>query len=377
MTPSITPIVFVGGSRDTTVERLITDAHEVIALDLLERLAESPVFDDPIVATSSPRFAAEAQRQSSRVVRDDGDFHFGRILAELIDRFDVRNAFYLGGGSAPLLSAEALSHIADLALAEPASLVANNFYSCDFVAFSPALAIRQIDLPAIDNDLAYRLHHEAGLKNVSLPRSAGTQLDVDTPTDLLILSRYPGIGPGLRRYLDKANFDTERVRAVGRILTEPTAEIVVAGRVGSYVLAHLEQDVACRTRVFSEERGMRANRREERGDVRSLLGYHLQTVGPRKFFADLASLGDAIVFDSRVIFHHLGRNPSASDRFYSDLLQPDQIEDDFVRAFTEAAAEATVPVLLGGHSVVAGGLWALIDAAWLERDREIEARSTS
>jgi hypothetical protein len=195
-------------------------------------------------------------------------------------------------------------------------------------------------------------------------------MDVDTPTDLCILNLHSGIGRHLRQFLERTNLEGERVRRIGRILTDPAAEVIVAGRVGSYVLAHLETEVACRTRVFSEERGMRANGREARGEVRSLLGYHLAAVGPHRFFRDLADLGSAALIDSRVLFHHLGLTPSASDRFLSDLLQPADIVDDTVREFTEAAVEAPIPVLLGGHSLVAGGLWALIDAAWLERDRE-------
>lgn len=323
----------------------------------------------PIVATSSEAFADVAAARGARVSLDEGEFHFGRTLSTLIDRFNVDRAFYLGGGSTPLLTREAVEEIVARVTSEPDCLIANNFFSCDFVAFAPASAIHQIRLPPIDNDLAFRLNREAGLKNVTLPRSAGTQMDVDTPTDVTILSLHSGIGSNLRRFLDRAHLDTARVRQIGRILTDPAAEVIVAGRVGSAVLAHIETEAACRTRVFSEERGMRANGREARGEVRSLLGHHLAAVGPRRFFENLADLANAVLIDSRVLFHHLGLNPSPSDRFLSDLLQPADIVDDTVREFTEAAVDADLPVLLGGHSLVSGGLWALIDAAWIERDR--------
>ncbi|HLZ09885.1 MAG TPA: hypothetical protein VKT80_14940 [Chloroflexota bacterium] len=371
MTTSITPLIFVGGSRATPVEALIADAHEAIAADLLEQLSNIPIAARPIVATSSVAFAALARGQNVDVIVDSPDFHFGRVLSSLIERYDIRRAFYLGGGSTPLLTVSAIEDIIRQVSREDDCLVANNFFSCDFVAFSPATAIQRIRLPSIDNDLAYRLHHEAGLKNIVLPRTTGTQMDVDTPTDLSILTLHPGVGPHLRAVLDRANLDAERVQSIGRTMTDPTAEVVIAGRVGSYVLAHLESDAACRTRVFSEERGMRANGREARGQVRSLLGYHLAAVGPRQFFRDLAELGNAALIDTRVLFHHLGLMPSASDRFLSDLLRPADIADPTVREFTQAALDAPLPVLLGGHSLVAGGLWALIDAAWLERDRAI------
>ena len=40
----------------------------------------------------------------------------------------------------------------------------------------------------------------------------------------------------------------------------------------------------------------------------------------------------------------------------------------FLRDFTRAAVEAPIPVLLGGHSLMSGGLMALNEFAWAERD---------
>jgi hypothetical protein len=268
------------------------------------------------------------------------------------------------------LSAADLTQVSTLLDRDDRCLIANNFFSADFVAFTPAKAIDLIEPPPIDNDLAYRLQRQAGLRNIPLVRSAATQMDLDTPTDLLVLANHPGIGRHLREFLGRLDLDFERLRSVARHLTAPTSEVIVSGRVGSHVLGILETELACRTRVFSEERGMRANGREARGEVRSLLGFHYSVVGARQFFADLARLGDAAFIDSRVLFNHLGLSPSASDRFNSDLLRPSEIRDPVVREFTVAARQAPIPVVLGGHSLVSGGLWTLAEAGWIERDRE-------
>ena len=109
---------------------------------------------------------------------------------------------------------------------------------------------------------------------------------------------------------------------------------------------------------------MRASGRQARGEVRSLLGYYLEEVGLERFFETLATMGQALFLDNRVLFAHRGLWPSAADRFHSDLRQPAQISDPFVRSLTEAAMAASIPVIMGGHSLVAGGMYAMVDAAW-------------
>ena len=48
-------------------------------------------------------------------------------------------------------------------------------------------------------------------------------------------------------------------------------------------------------------------------------------------------------------------------RIYIFLGQPDKIDNPFVRQFTQAALAAPIPIILGGHSLVSGGLLALIE----------------
>jgi hypothetical protein len=130
---------------------------------------------------------------------------------------------------------------------------------------------------------------------------------------------------------------------------------------------YLERETACRVRVFSEERGLATALPDHQ--PQSVLGFLLEEIGVRRFFDRMALLGDALVLDTRVIEAHLGLSPSREDRFQSDLMNHAAIDDDFLRAFTAAAAAAPIPVLLGGHSLVAGGLMALNDIAWRENDR--------
>ena len=370
----VTPIIFIGGGAASPIEQVVENCQQAVVLDTLVRLLKIDLFDTPIVASASKSFAEELRHWPVIVEPDPAEFHFGSRLRDLVLQYRIERPLYIGGGSTPLLSESDLERIGCLLCDLDRSLVANNFFSCDFVGFTPGDAITRITPPTIDNDLAFLLQRQAGLENVLLDRTAGTQMDVDTPVDLLILQIHPGIGAHTRAYLDGLQLDASRLRAAMPLVWDPAAEIIVAGRVGSHVLAHLETDLACRKRIISEERGMRASGREARGEVRSLLGFYVESVGPHRFFDSLAELGQAAFIDSRVIFHHLKLSPTAADRFHSDLLQPEPIESSFVREFTAAARDAPIPVLLGGHSLVSGGLWALIEAAWLEHDSLVAGR---
>ncbi len=370
MSQPVSLLVFVGGFHASEAEELVGRAHRAIALDTVEKALSTGLFERIVVATDSEELAASLRSYPVILEPDTGAFHFGQRLQHLIHKHNVTVPFYVGGGSAPLLTVEELSTVVGAVAGAHDAVIANNIYSADFFAFTPAWAIDRIDLPAIDNNIPWLLQHQAGLREIPLARSAGTQLDIDTPSDLMILQIHPRVGPHTLRYIRNLNLGLERLRAAMRLFTDPNAEVIVAGRVGSHVWAHLETDVACRLRVFSEERGMRASGREERGEVHSLLGFYMQEVGPTRFFERLADMGQAALIDSRVIFHHLHLDLSAPDRFYSDLMLPESIIDPVAREFTEAALSAPIPIVLGGHTLVAGGLWALIDAAWLEKDRE-------
>jgi hypothetical protein len=82
----------------------------------------------------------------------------------------------------------------------------------------------------------------------------------------------------------------------------------------------------------------------------------------------LAELGDAAFLDTRVLLAHRGIEASREERFLSDLGRWEEIGEPFLREFTRAAVEAPIPVLLGGHSLMSGGLMAMNEFAWAERD---------
>jgi hypothetical protein len=359
-------LIMTGVSDGSDAERMVSQTRQAVTLDLVERALTVPSLRPVVVATNSPTLAQHLADYPITVDVDPQDepFHFGRRLLELIDRYGMERCFYIGGGAGPLLPASGMAAIAEETLASDRQLITNNFYSSDFVAFGPTSVLRGYPPPDNDNELAWLLGEDAGLPCRELSRTGATQFDVDTPVDLLTLAIHPGAGPHARAYLDSLALDTSHLAAALPLMLDRNAMILVAGRVSSTTWKYLEQETACSTRVISEERGMRASGRQMRGEVRSLLGYYLDAVGLDRFFEVLATLGQAVFLDNRVILAHRGIWPSAADRFYSDLRRPEQIVDPFTKALTRAAMAAPVPVIMGGHSMVSGGMYALIEAAW-------------
>ena len=383
MASGVTLLIMASGPTVGTAEaeRWLTTARLALALDLAERAAEIPAIERIILIAPAealteldpgiPKLALEPPAE---------EFHFGEALRGLIARWEIETLLYFSGGSGALLTAEELERLA-MRLARTARrgerlAMVNNFYSTDFLALTPARALFELPSPGRDNELGWLLA-DHGFTPLELERNAATQFDVDTPTDLGILKLYAAYTPDLpgrraRALLEGLPLDTCLLEAALDRFTDREAVILVAGRVGAHVWRFLERETACQVRVFAEERGMEALGRAERGEVRSLLGFLLEEVGPRRFFVRLVELAELAIIDTRVIFAHLGLRPTAADRFHSDLMQPAPIQDSVLKEFTAAAAAAPLPVVLGGHSLVSGGLYALVELAWAHYEDEGE-----
>jgi len=362
-------IVFDGGVGGSAVADLVAAARRAAALDSLEGALGTGAFGGGLLVTD--RHAEAEVPRGLEVVRSDANFHFGEALRQIVQARGLMRPVVFGAGALPLLGADELAAIGARLATVDAVVITNNFYSSDLIGWTPGAALERVSpLPASDNPLPRLLHEQAGLPVETLPRTIATLLDIDTPTALATLALYRRTGPRLARLLATAPLDLEPYRRMMAVVPDRTRTLLVAGRVGSHVWQYLEQNTACRVRLYAEERGMQADGREAAGLVRSLLGYHIEAVGLAATFRMLATLADAACLDSRVLVAHTRGTPDAEDRFNSDLGRHDLIRDPFLRELTRAAAEAPIPVLLGGHALVSGGLMALVQAAWDAHDRE-------
>ena len=363
-------LLFFGRGGESDIERRLDDIKIAIGASVLRRARDAGF--GPLIAVTADAQATEAFARAGAEATPPktAPFHFGQELAGLVKARRLERACTIGAGAGALFTVSELAGLRDELEASEALVLSNNYYSADLVAFTPASALNVIELPATDNPLPRRLHQQGGLSSRQLDRSAATLLDVDTPADAAVLKRHPACPDDLRG-LDTWDAELgERIEAIMRLVTTPERELLVAGRVGAPVWSYLESQTACRVRMLAEERGMQAAGRDASGDARTALGFLYREIGPERFFARMGELGDGMLFDTRVLFAHLGFRAAGPDRFASDLFRARAIAETPLAEFTAAAAAATYPLLLGGHTLVAGVLWTLVEAAWAGHPEE-------
>jgi hypothetical protein len=296
-----------------------------------------------------------------------------RLTGELLPKGPA-GLVVLGAGSIPLADARDLADFVAAAAAEMPGALANHRYSADAIAIARADLLLPGLPPELDSDnalpryLAERaLAEGAGVPVADLRRRRHLAMDVDSPLDVLLLAET-SVGSVLP-VLDAA--DAEQVRrvmaALRAVAADPGGELLLAGRVSSVDLAWVERNTRSRTRAWIEERGLRTASagaligRPNRRPARSVLGELLERDGPGALGRIVASMADGALIDSRVLMaHRFGAAehgwPVPEDRFASDLLRADLVQDPWLAELTASAAQAPVPVMLGAHSLVGPGV---------------------
>ena len=334
-------------------------------LDLLSLLINHEAIDPVFVMAAGDRDREAFTSAGAVALEEQAEpFHFGRALAGFTEHGGFDSLAYFGGASAPLLQ-EGLLHqaVERLHRTKGPTAVVNNLHSTDWALLNSAQALSDLieQLPA-DNPLGWVLEREAGFDVHALEPCAATQVDLDTPADLILLLDHPHLGERLASFLLKSpGFLRQRVERLREILSSYGSTLIVIGRSSSNAWMLLERKTQIWVRMFVEERGMSASGRLQRGEVRSLLAAMLEGMGPETFVEELSSLGDAVLWDSRVWMAHRGPFPSPADRFAADLGWVDQIADPALRRLTYAVNHASIPIITGGHGVVSGGVYALVE----------------
>lgn len=358
----VAALVFHAPVGASVGERVVEEARQASTRGLCANLRTWGA--DPIIVTSSEVARAGVFDVETRTPpRVEEAFHFGRVLQRLIVDLDLDRLLYFGSGSGGLLSDEEIGRLIEFAITPSESAVFNNFYSCDFAAFADAKRLLEIPLPAADNPLGFALA-DAGIRCLSMPRSASTQFDIDTPSDVHLLARTGRGNTELRRFLESRTWNHPSMDRALAVLTERSASTTLIGRVNPTTWSQFEREVACRTSALVEGRGMRASATRHVPWLRRAI---LED-GAEQFFRRLEDAADAAWIDTRPLLSSGEDLPSASARFASDLFLVTEVDDPIWRSFTEAALRCRIPVVLGGHSLVSGGLYLAAEACWKARN---------
>jgi len=321
------------------------------------------------------RLAFLATGASEAVFRREppDDTRFGARLRRLVGELRGPGLVVLGAGSIPLATAADLRAFVEAASGDRPRALANHRYSADVIAIARA-DIALADLPPdldSDNALPRWLAERAGVEVSDLRARRWLAMDVDSPVDLLLIEDRAGPGTPVPGDVDAAPVRA-RLVALRDLAGDPGAELLVAGRMAAADLRWAELHTRSRTRAIIEERGLRTAAagalvgRPNRRPARSVLGDLLDRDGPSSLGRLVASLSDGALIDSRVLLaHRLGADergwPAPEDRYASDLLLPDRVRDPWLAALTAAAADAPVPILLGGHGLVGPGARLALD----------------
>jgi hypothetical protein len=293
---------------------------------------------------------------------------FGARLRRLVSELRPQGLVVLGAGAVPLATADDRRAFVEAAAADEPRVLANNRYSADILAIAHAsevLASLPPDL-AGDNALPRWIHETARVDALHVVAGRWLTMDVDSPLDLLLLeAKLPGLPGPTAADAAPVRHRLEQLRG---LVDDPGAELLVAGRTSARMVRWLEQATRSRTRALIEERGLKTASigatlgRPNRRPPRSLLASLLQAGGGPGALGDVVvGVADGALVDSRVLIaHRCGADeaawPAPEDRFASDLLLAERVRDPWLAELTAAAAEALVPILLGGHSLVGPGL---------------------
>ncbi len=364
MKMGVSAVIFEGSNPRSQVENIMADVRQAALLDNLEKMKQVKCIEQVYLHTNRPELVEPAKGLGAEVSLNSlttEQFHFGNQLKAVIKKHDLNKVFCLNGAGCPLITVSELEMICRKLTQRDQFVYTNNTQSADMVAFTVTQSLQDIELPAMDNSLALTLRDQLGLEMELMPHSLGLLFDIDTPTDLLVLGAGPFCGTRTRQVFKNLDLDYSTLEKAKAVLSAEYEDVLLIGRVGAPVIGRLNELLKLRLRVFSEERGMKSLGRIENGQVISLLGLLLEHSGLNNFFNYLPELARCAFIDSRVLMYHYKLELSDSDRFLSDLGCWRQVENPWLRDFTRLAVECAIPVVLGGHSLVSGSMWALCD----------------
>lgn len=352
---------------DPPLTRLLADVRTRLVQhqsELFRRAGASRVLVVPGRASSAPTDTASS---------------FGEHLRDLVIDERIERLIVLGSGAVPRLGLRDARTLVDAAQAPGRRALTNNRYSSDVCAISDTAPLHELPPLPSDNALPRWLEELAGFAVTELPGRDRLALDLDSPLDVGLWALASDAPAWARSLASEHALHVPRADELHALARDPRRELLVFGRSGSRTMHWLERNVRCRVRFLAEERGLRASSPlaigdgpsawgEPRRPPRATLGRLIEERGHASLESIVAELADGAILDTRVLMaDRLGADedawPRPEDRFASDLLRADIVDDPWLQAITDAAAEARIPIALGAHTLVGPGIPLLLRGA--------------
>ena len=350
----ITPVIIENWNiqpYEGSISKVIKEARELMIFDTCQKMFESGYFNPAIVIGDF-----DFKKFPSIIFEKIGkNFNFGKSLINIKNKYSLDKIFYFGAGSCYFLKTDELKFIFENTI--NGQFLSNNLVSSDFISFSLSDLDEKIILnfPNIDNYFSSYLMKETSLKYVKMPVSLGSVFDIDTPNDFAILSKNTNNSNKIGNYISNSIFKNINLDRFIKILSSKSNEIFVYGRINPLNLYMAERNIPCKIRFLSEERGLKVRGRASA----SLLSKIFQSENFDIFFDMFENICNACILDTRVIFSLFAGEYDQEELYLSDMQMWKQIKNPFIKSFTKKVSESKVPIILGGHSIVNGGLMAL------------------
>lgn len=353
----ITPIIIENWNipQKNTICETIKKAREELVFDTCQKIFESGYFNFPIIV-GDENLQQKAEKLNCIIFEKiDQKIDIGQYLLKIINRHSLDKIFYLGAGSCYFLTTDELKFISENTI--NGQFISNNPISSDFISFSSSDLTNEIILnfPNIDNYFSSYLMSKTSLKYLKMPVSLGSIFDIDTPNDFAILSKITNNSGRIGNYISQSIFKNIDLDKFIKILSSKSSEIFIYGRINPLNLYMAEKNIPCKIRFLSEERGLKIRGKASA----SLLEYIFKQENFDNFFKLFENICNGGIFDTRAIFSLFAGEYAQEDVYLSDMKIWQKIKNPFIKSFTKRVSESQVPVILGGHSIVNGGLMAL------------------
>ena len=354
----ITPIIIENWNvqpQKGSVSEAIKEAREEMIFDTSQRMFESGYFDSTIIIGNETLLQKVKKINFVIFEKIEKKINFGKYLLKIINKYLLDKIFYFGAGSCYFLNKDEFKFISENTI--KGQFISNNPVSSDFISFSSSDLTNEIILnfPNIDNYFSSYLMSKTFLKYLKMPVSLGSVFDIDTPNDFAILSKITHNSGNIGNYISNSIFKNIDLDKFIKVLSSKSSEIFVYGRINPLNLYMAEKNIPCKIRFLSEERGLKI-----RGKASSsLLKYFFKSENFDNLFKLFENICDGGIFDTRIIFSLFAGEYEQEDVYLSDMKIWQKIKNPFIKFFTKKIAESKIPIILGGHSVVNGGLMAL------------------